>query len=98
MKQFMVYTQFPGEPTEEFISLIPKQRAMVHWLMRKGIIISYTLSLDRTQLWVVMETESEVNVIEVLAEFPLIRFMKPEIQEILFHNSIYVNIPKIMLN
>ena len=98
MKQFMVNVRLPDDFTEEFISLIPKQRAMVNSLMRKGIIISYTLSLDRTLLWIVMETESEINVIEVLSEFPLIRFMKPDIREILFHNSMYVNVPKVSLN
>lgn len=98
MKQFMICIKLPAELTEKFISLIPEQRAMVNALMRKGIIISYTLSFDRTQLWVVMDAESEVNVIEVLAEFPLIQFMKSEIHEILFHNSIYVNVPKVSLN
>ena len=98
MKQFMVYVRLPDQLTEEFQSLIPKQRAMINSLMRKGIIISYTLSLDRSQLWVVMDAESEINVIEVLAEFPLIHFMKPEIHELMFHNSIYVNVPRVSLN
>lgn len=94
----MIYIQLPAELTEEFLSLIPKQRAMVNSLMRKGIIINYTLSSDRTQLWIVMDAESEINVIEILAEFPLIRFMKPEIHELMFHNSIYVDVPKVSLN
>jgi hypothetical protein len=98
MKQFMIHIQLPAELSEEFVALIPDQRATINGLMRKGIIISYTLSFDRTQLWVVMDATSKVNVIEVLAEFPLIRFMKPEIHEIMFHNSIYVNVPRVSLN
>ena len=98
MKQFMVYVTLPDNPGEEFFSLVPKQRAKINSLMRKGIIISYSLSLDRSQLWIVMDAESEINVIEVLSEFPLIRFMKPEIHELMFHNSIYLNIPKVSLN
>jgi hypothetical protein len=98
MKQFMIYIELPEAYSEEFISLIPKQRAKINSLMRKGIIVSHTLSLDRTQLWVVMDAASETNVIEVLAEFPLIRFMKPEIHELMFHNSIYLNVPKVSLN
>ncbi len=98
MKQFLVYIKLPGEFTEEFISLIPKQRAWINSLMRKGIIISYSLSADRTQLWIVMEAMSDINIIEVLSAFPLIRFMKPEINELMFHNSIYVDIPKVSLN
>jgi len=98
MKQFMIDVTLPDNPTEDFFSLVPKQRAMINSLMRKGIIISYTLSRDRSQLWIVMDAESEINVIEVLAEFPLIHFMKPEIHELLFHNSMYINIPKVSLN
>ena len=98
MKQFMIYIKLPEVKTEEFNSLIPQQRSMVNSLMRKGVIISYSLSLDRTELWVVMDADSEINVIEVLAEFPLIHFMKPEIHELMFHNSIYVNVPSLSLN
>jgi muconolactone delta-isomerase len=98
MKQFMAYIKLPDVMTEEFISLIPKQRAKINSLMRKGIIISYTLSSDRSQLWVVLDAESEINVLEVLAGFPLIRFMKPEIHELMFHNSVFVNIPTVSLN
>jgi len=98
MKQFMIYTRLPENLSEEFISLIPKHRAIVNALMRKGIIISYSLSADRSQLWIIMDAKSEINVIEVLSEFPLIRFMKPEINELMFHNSIYVNVPNLSLN
>jgi hypothetical protein len=98
MKQFMIYSRLPEVLSEEFISLIPEQRAMVTSLMRKGTIISYSLSADRSQLWVIMDAKSEINVIEVLSEFPLIRFMKPDIQELMFHNSIYVNVPNLSLN
>ncbi len=98
MKQFMVYVKLPDHKTEEFLSRIPEQRSTINSLMRNGIILSYMLSLDRTQLWIVMNAESEINVIEVLAEFPLIRFMKPEIHKIMFHNSIYVNVPRVSLN
>jgi len=98
MKQFMIYVRLPEVMTEEFVSLIPQQRARVNSLMRKGIIISYSLSFDRSQLWIVMDAKSEINVIEVLAELPLMRFMKPEIIELMFHNNIYINVPNLSLN
>ena len=98
MKQFMINIKLPDVKTEEFNSLIPQQRAMVNSMMRKGIIISYSLSFDRRQLWIVMDAKSEINVIEVLAELPLMRFMKPEIIELLFHNNIYINVPNLSLN
>ena len=98
MKQFQITVQLPDEFSEEFISRIPAQRSMVNGLMRKGIILSYSLSMDRSRLWIVMEAESENNVIEILSRFPLIRYMAPEITELLFHNSVYINVPKVSLN
>jgi len=98
MRQFMAHTRFRQELTEEFISLMPEQRAMVNSLMRKGIIASYTLSADKSQCWIVMSAKSEIKVIEILADFPLRRFMKTEIHELMFHNSTQLNVPKVWLN
>ena len=70
MKQFMIEIQLPYVMSDEFTSLIPHQRAVVHSMMRKGIITSYSLSFDKSQLWVIMDATSEINVIEVIAEFP----------------------------
>ena len=66
--------------------------------MNKGIILTYSLAADRGRLWITLEAESEVEVIQILSELPLIRFMRPEITELLFHHNLSFMLPHPSLN
>jgi hypothetical protein len=98
MKQFIVSSRLPEEFSQEFLSLIPLQRSTVNRLMSKGVILTYSVAADRTRLWVTLEAESEVDVIHVLSELPLIRFMRPEISELMFHHNLSFMLPHPSLN
>jgi muconolactone delta-isomerase len=45
-----------------------------------------------------MEVKSEQEVLDVLAKFPLIKFMKPEIHELAFHDNVHSGFPHLSLN
>lgn len=94
----MVSIQLPKEPTHEFFSLIPRQRAKVDELMDEGKILHYSLSLDRSQLWVTIVARTETVAMDILASFPMIHFMKPEISELAFYNSVSTELPKLIMN
>ena len=94
----MVEFKLPQILTEEFITLIPEQRARINSLMDAGVIMCYTLDLDRTKLWTVIVAKSETSVMDILAQFPLISFMKPEISELTFHHQSSLVMPSISLN
>lgn len=98
MKQFLITSRLPEVFSEEFLSLIPEQRSTVNKLMGQGIILSYSLAADRSRTWIVMEAASEVDVIRYLSEFPLIKFMRPDIQELMFHHSLSFMLPNPSLN
>ena len=98
LRQFMVEFKLPETLTEEFISLIPEQRAKVNSLMDAGVIMCYTLNVERTKLWTVIVAKSDVAVMDVLSQFPLITFMKPEISELTFHHQSSLVMPSISLN
>ena len=66
--------------------------------MNKGIILTYSLAADRGRLWITLEAESEVEVIQTLSELPLIRYMRPEIAELLFHHNLSFMLPHPSLN
>ena len=83
----MIEFELPEELTEEFLELIPDQRILTDQLMAQGIIRSYSLSMDRSVLWVVMEATSEFEVMEIIAGMPLCDYMQPYVSELLFHNS-----------
>jgi len=84
---FMVEFDLPTPFTEEFINLIPQQRSMIDGLLAEGKIRSYSLSEDRSRLWTVFVAESEFEVMELIAQMPLSKYMEPSITQLMFHNA-----------
>lgn len=98
MTQYMVDIKLPNLVTQEFISLIPAQRALINTLFEAGTILSYTLAHKRTKLWVVIRAQNEMEVEAILEEFPLIKYMQFTIHELSFHNMVSSGMPLISLN
>ena len=87
MKQYMFIFTLPGELGEEFVSLIPRQRAHINRLLEEGVVRSYTLALDRSKLWAIIEGKSEEEVRKIVDQFPLRKFVEVAIVELAFHNT-----------
>lgn len=85
--QFMVDFTMPQDLPEEFVSRIPQQRAAVNKLLSEGKILNYALSLENSKLWVVFSVASEADLIELISQMPLTRFMKYRISELTFYNA-----------
>jgi hypothetical protein len=98
MNQYMVEIELPKKLTNEFVQLIPRQRAMVADLLKKEVITSYTLSVDRSKLWITFCAPSEEMVVDMLGKFPIRRFMRFQITEALFHEHAHANLPSFSLN
>ena len=98
MKQYMIEIELPQTLTEEFVRLIPQQRAKINELMGRVEIFTYSLSADRSRLWVIAKANSEKAVMDLLAKFPLIDHMRPEITELAFYMSEPVGMPKLIFN
>lgn len=86
-KSFMVEFELPEELSADFMSRVPEQHSFIDQLMVEGKIRSYSLAIDRSVLWVIMEAESEFDVMELIAAMPLCDFMQPYISELMFHQS-----------
>jgi hypothetical protein len=80
----MITIKLPDELTEDFVLLIPRQRAHIDQLMDEGKVLQYSLASDRTTLWVTIVAESEI--------------MNPGIMELAFHNSVSNELPKLIMN
>lgn len=98
MFEYLIEMDLPVPFDEEFVALIPRQRAMVNGLMREGIITSYALSIESGKLWITMLAESEQGVINILEEFPIRRHVMYKINKLTFHNSIGMSIPQFSAN
>lgn len=85
--QFMVDFTMPKEMPDEFVSLIPRQRAAVNKLMGDGKLLNYSLALEHGKLWAVFSVESEAELIDIVYGLPLTEFMKVRISELTFYNA-----------
>ncbi len=98
MTQYMVEFELPEVINDEFISMIPQQRATINNLMNRGIITTYTLAQNRGKLWVTMVATDKKHVKDIIHTFPLIDYMIPEITELMFHESVSYRFPSFSLN
>ena len=98
MNTYMICIQLPKELTDEFFVLIPKQKARIDVLMDEGKILQYALAIDRLTLWVTIIANSKTKALEIISTFPLIKYMKPEIFELAYYNSVATYLPKLIMN
>jgi muconolactone delta-isomerase len=98
MAQFMIEFNIVEHPDEMFFQLIPAQRAKIDKLMSEGKILSYTLDATRTKLWCIVNAENEFEAMDLITDFPLIHYMVPTILPLMFHNSVFLSIPKFSVN
>ena len=96
--QFMVDFTLPGVLTEEFMELIPYQRVVVNKYFEEGKLLNYSLSLEKSKLWAVFNANSELNVMDLIADLPLTSFMTVEISMLTFYNSMDPAMPNFSMN
>ncbi|MFT5833107.1 MAG: hypothetical protein ACI97N_000733 [Cognaticolwellia sp.] len=97
MKQFMVEIKFNKQDFPEIMPLVPEQQEKITELMQKNKVGSYVLSLERSKLWMVVNEDTEEEVIEVLQMLPLFDFFQFDIFKLTFNNQV-VAMPAISLN
>lgn len=95
---FLVHITLPDYFDKHFYDLIPKQRFLVNSLMEQGIVLSYSLDMDRKNVWMFFASENEEKVMDVLSTFPIIKEVKVSIQEMAFLESAPHSLPDLILN
>jgi len=98
MNNYMIDIKLPENPPQIFFDLIPSQREMVDKLMEEGLVLNYSLSNDRSKLWMLAKAEQESDVVNMLIQFPMIQFMDFTISLLAFHMSAPVEIPVFSMN
>jgi len=76
---------------------IPRQRMIVDKLFNQGVLITYTLAADRSKLWIVLQAESESELLQYIESLPMTKYCDYNYSEIMFHDS-SMFIPSISLN
>jgi len=94
----MVELNIPKLLPNNFVDLVPLQREIIADLLSENKIISYTLSIDRTKLWIIVNAIHKSEVMDILDILPLTKFLTFKIHELMFHNKQEFNIPQPSLN
>ena len=97
MRQFMVEIKFRKQDFPEIMPLVPEQQEKVTELMQKNVIGSYVLSLERSKLWMVVNENTEEDVMRVLESMPLFKYFQFDVLSLTFNNQV-VAMPAISLN
>ena len=94
----MIDISLPAEPDAEYFALIPAQRAHIETLLDQGVVMEYSLSLDRAKLWIAMNARNKREAEEILSAFPLFRYFQPTIYPLMFHNTSLMSINRVSMN
>lgn len=94
---YMVQFEILYPDDMEFMNLIPKQRKLINQYFVDGKLMNYSLNKERTKLWAIFKTDTEMELVALIDTLPLSRFMDYSYDQLLFNNSISM-IPTISLN
>ena len=98
MAHYMIDISLPTDPDAEYVALIPLQRAHIAKLLEQGVVMGYSLSLDRSRLWVAMNARDERDAVGILSAFPLFKYFEPAIYPLMFHNTSVMSFNRVSLN
>lgn len=98
MNMYMATIAMPDHKDREFVQRLPAQRAYVNARMEKGEIGTYALSVDRTRLWVTLNAESMSEAAALIDGFPLRKFMRVQLVELMVYHTSEIMLPTLSMN
>jgi len=96
MKKYQAIIRF--EMDEEFMTLVPPHRTYINYLLNKGIIDSYAVSMEVQKSWITLNAKDKKQVKEYLDKSPLSKYWDYEIVELFVYDSQSTRLPAVQLN
>jgi hypothetical protein len=96
MKKFQAIISF--EMDEDFMSLVPPHRTYINYLLNKGIIDSYAVSMEVQNSWITINANTKKEVKDYLDKSPLSKYWNYEIVELFVYDSQSNRLPAVQLN
>ncbi|MEI7588768.1 MAG: hypothetical protein WCJ68_04680 [Chitinophagia bacterium] len=96
MKKYQAIIAF--EMDEEFMSFVPPHRTYINYLLNKGIIDSYAVSMETQNSWITINANNKKEVKEYLDKSPLSKYWTYEIVELFVYDSQSTRLPAVQLN
>ncbi|MFM9653860.1 hypothetical protein ACKI1S_48735, partial [Streptomyces galilaeus] len=75
------------------MSFVPSHRTYINYLLNKGIIDSYAVSLESQTCWITLNTDNKAEADKYLAKSPLYKYWTYTIEELFVYDSIHYRLP-----
>lgn len=95
-KKFLVTIVFKMD--EEFMTLVPPHRTYINYLINKGVIDSYAVSMESYRSWIMMTAESKNEIKQYLKKSPLFKYWTFEIDELFVYDGQTYRLPALQMN
>ncbi len=96
MKKFQVIISF--DMTEEFMQLVPPHRTYIGYLINKGIVDCYLVSMETQTVWITFSAQSKEEVDKYLKKSPLHAYWAYTIEELFIYDGQLYRLPSVQLN
>jgi hypothetical protein len=96
MKKYQAIISFDMD--EEFMTLVPPHRTYINFLLNKGVIDSYAVSMENQNSWITINANTKKEVKEILEKSPLAKYWNFEIVELFVYDSQSTRLPAVQLN
>lgn len=96
LRKFLVTINFFMD--DEFMTLVPPHRTYINFLINKGIIDSYAVSMESYRSWIMLTAESKEQVRDYLIKSPLYKYWTFEIDELFLYDGQTYRLPALQMN
>ncbi len=97
-KQMKYQVTIRFEMDDDFMALVPPHRTYINYLINKGIIDSYTVSLESMRSWIVINGSSKAEIMLLLNKSPLKKYWSIEIDELYVVDGLPYRLPALQPN
>lgn len=96
MHQYQVTIKF--EMNDDFMDLVPPHRTYINFLINKGTIEHYAVSMETQRSWITLIAEDKAAVEKLLEKSPLYKFWTYEIDELFVLDGQHYRLPEVNPN
>ena len=96
MKKFQAIIKFSMD--ENFMSFVPSHRTYINYLINKGVIDIYAVSMESQTCWITLNAETKAEVDNYLTKTPLYKYWTYVIEELFVYDSQQYRLPAVQLN
>lgn len=83
---------------DQFMALVPAHRTYINYLINKGVIDSYTVSLESQKSWIIINATDKKEAESYLNRSPIFRYWQVTIDELYVFDGQNYRLPALQMN